>query len=664
MRTAHQGDIVAAQTGAAHAPQTPAPARRRPLLWAAIAVPAIAWTALYAGAAQPLTGTLERRASEALGRDVTIGGNFRVLVTPFSVYLTAGDVRIANPRWAMDDVLFSAQTVTARLSTFDLLIGRHGFRALDVRGGTLDLERSRHSGKVNWRVGKAGTLFDIASVQQLDADDLTIRYRDFGADIDTRLALASTGRGAIAFSGAGKIGERAFTLRGTSQSADDQPTTFDIGARTGGIELGLQGTADGPLRLARADLTASAKGGDFSELAAFAGISLPAMPGYDLKAQLGHAPNAWHFGRIEGRIGRTDLSGKLTLDQRRARPRIVAQLASRSLDMRDGMTLLGLRTDPPPIDMAYAGLPVTQRLLPDAALSSAALRRFDAVIDYEADRVTGVAQAPTQLSLKLALVKGVLTLSPVTIDLAGGFVSSDIMIDGRQSPALARYDIRLSPTPMGRLLAQWGVAPIGTTAMAKGRIELTGRGETLRETFANASGRIALIIPQGQLRTQRASASGLDLANLNAAIFRDAQLGAAQVNCGLIAFTVRDGLASADPILIDTAGNLLSGHGRIDLRDETIDLRLSADGKSFAFLNRPIPVRVGGTFADPLVTREPISWFRPGSIFGLTMNLPNLGAIFSFVDPGDARDAACGPVLRGAPGSAQRERTDELANLR
>lgn len=666
MEPAHQGDDFAGHAGhlrvrLAQMTQIPASkARKRPLLWAAIALPAIAWTALYAGAATPLKGLLERRATASLGRDVSVDGQLRLLITPFSLSITAGDVRIANPRWAMAPDLLTARQVTARLSTFDLLIGRQGIRALDVRGGTLDLERSRHSGRTNWQVGEAGTPFDLAAVRQIDADDLSLRYRDFAAETDAQLTLSTRGHGAVAFTGNGRMSERAFTLSGALTSANELPARLAVAARTQSILFTLDGTADSPLGLAKTNLTVSAKGNDFSQLTALAGIPLPAMPGYALKADLAHAPNAWHFGRIEGRIGRTDLGGKLILDQRRARPRIVAQLASRSLDMSDGMRLLGMRVDPAPIDLSGAGLPLTRRILPDADIAPEALRRFDAVIDYEADQVAGTPQAPTQLSLRLALVKGVLSLSPVTIDLAGGFVSSDFLIDGRQAPALARYDIRLSPTPMGRLLAQWGVAPEGTTAMAKARIQLAGRGETLRETLANASGRIALIIPKGDLRTQRASRSGLDIANLNAAIFREAQPGPAQLNCGLIAFTVRDGIAASDPILIDTADNVLTGQGRIDLRDETISLRLSAEGKRFSFLRQPAPVAIEGSLADPLVTREDAPWFRPARIFGMAMRFAHLDALFDFVDPGAAGDTACGPVLSGAPASAQHERLASL----
>lgn len=636
----------------------------RPWLWAAIVTPALLWTALYAGAASPLRGLVAERAGAALERNVTIGGPLRVLVTPFSIYVTAGDVRIANSRWAMDDALLAARQATVRLATFDLLIGRSGIRALDVRGGTLDLERSRYGGRVNWAVGKPGTLFDPAALRQLDADDLAVRYRDFGADTDMRLIASTAGWGGIAFAGRGKAGERAFTLEGEAQSGAERPARIAIAARTGGVALRLAGEAEGPLQLARARLTASVHGPDFAELAALAGIGLPAMPGYALTAQLSHAPQGWHFARIEGRIGGTDLSGKLTLDRRHPRPRVVAQLASRTLDAADGMALFGLRRDPAPIAMPEAGLNLTARLLPDAAIAPAALRRFDAVISYTAERVTGTPHDPAHLSATLALVNGVLTLSPASVDLAGGFVSSDIVVDARRAPALVRSDIRLSPTPMGRLLAGWGVAPAGTDATARGRLQLSGRGNTLREALADASGRMALVIPEGTVRTQRASLSGLDVANLNAALFNAPPFGASQVNCGLIAFTVRDGIATADPILIDTDGNALSGEGRIDLRNETVDLHLSADGKRFAFRGQPARVRVSGPLADPLVSREPVAWFHPADLFGLRLSLPRLGALFSFIDPGDAPDMACGPILRGETAAAQQQQPRELAGLR
>jgi uncharacterized protein involved in outer membrane biogenesis len=622
----------------------PAPRRRRPLLWAALALPAAGWAALALGAATPLKGLIEQRAGDALGRAVTIGGPVRVFLTPFSMQIAAGQVHVANADWASAPALLDAGLVEARFDMFDLLIGRPRLRTLGLHDAVLDLERRADGGAVNWTPGKAGTLFDPAAISALSAQGTALRYRDRAANTDVRLALNDEGRGAIGLSGAAMIDGRRMTLAGTLRSSRSGPTQFDLDARMAGLSLRLNGVADGPLALGKARLSGTAQGPDFAQLAALGGIALPPMPGYEISARIGHARQGWRFSRIEGRIGGTDLAGRLTLDQRRARPLLVASLTSRQLDARDARHLFSLQDDP---DGA--------RLLPDAPLSSEALGRFDAVVDYRADRVTGTGQTPAHLTLKLALLRGMLQLSPASVDLAGGFVSTDLFIDARRDPALVRADLRLSPTPMGNLLHDWGIATAGTTAMVKGRIQLVGRGDTLREAIGTADGRMALIIPGGALRMAQASASSLDMAVLSDAIFQDG--GAAQlagVNCGLIAFTVRNGLASADPILIDTDGHVLTGTGQLDLRDERLDLRLHADGKSFGFFARPTPVQIGGTLADPMLLREERRWLRPGGWFGLP--LPDLGSILGFVDPEDVQAPACGPVLRGAPAVAQRER--------
>jgi len=618
---------------------------QRPLFWGGVVLPALVWTSLYAGAAEPLREPLARHASRALGRDVSIGGPLRILVTPFSIRLIADDVRVANPRWARTPDLLRAAQVTARFDTFDLMLGHPAWRGLDLRDGTLALERSADGRQASWTTGREGTLGDVTAVRKLTADGLRVHYRDPSKRSETRFTLTDAGGGAIRVDGQGTAGARRFAFGGTVRADDTDLTRIALQARGEGLALGVEARADSPFRLDRARISLEAKGSDFSRLAALAGIDLPAMPAYAMRAELGSSPGLWRFRDIEGHVGRTDLDGQLLLDLRQERPRIIADLASRSLDVADLRPLAGFREAAP--------AEAATRLIPDAVLSPQALRQFDARISYLADTVAGVPHTPRHLTFRLDLRHGLLKLSPASVDLDGGFISSDIMIDGRQDVALASYDIRLSPTPMGRLLASWGIAEQGTTTTLRGRLQLAGRGRTVRETLANAGGRIALIVPRGAMTTQRASAAPLDMANLNAALFRAGAGEAADINCGLIAFTVQGGVATADPILVDTRGNVLNGEGRIDLRDETIDLRLTADGKQFALFGRPNPVVLSGSFAAPVVTRERTSWFKPASLFGFSFRLPNIAAIFDFVDPDDTRVPQCGPVLSGQPGAAQ-----------
>jgi uncharacterized protein involved in outer membrane biogenesis len=645
-------------------PPAAMPQRRRLWPWAVLAMPMAGWAALALGAATPFKGMAERHATAALGRTVTIGGPLRLVVTPFTLRLTTQDLRIANAGWASRQPFLDLREATIEIATFDLLLGRPGIRKLDLRDGTLELERSADGRAANWAAAQPGTLLDAQAVQRIDADNLAIHYRDPARQTEARLMLRHGGRGIVDLIGSGVAGDQSFRLSGTAQSGADRPTRFDLRARTPDFALTLKGEADAPLRLADARLTGMVEGRDFSRLAALGGIALPAMPAFRLSARIGHVAQGWHFSHVDGRIGNTDLAGKVTLDRRRARPLLVAQLKSRALDLADAKSLFAIS----PADAIAPDSATSPRLLPDAALSPQALGAFDAVVDYNADSVTGSAHVPAHMAMKLALLRGVLQVSPMSVDIAGGFVSSDLLIDARQRPALVRADIRLSPTPMGRLLADWGIAPGGTTAMVKGRLQLAGRGETLRDALGNANGRMALVLPAGAVRMRPASASALDMASLSDAIFQKTAQEAtpADLNCGLIAFTVRNGVATADPILIDTDDHVLSGSGRIDLREERLDLRLSAQGKGFAFFGRPSPLLIGGTLATPATASEPVNWFRPARLFGLSMILPDFGAILGFVDPDEADAPACGPILRAAPATAQRKREDarDRADLR
>src|SRR3546814_2219165 len=86
--------------------------------------------------------------------------------------------------------------------------------------------------------------------------------------------------------------------------------------------------------------------------------------------------------------------------------------------------------------------------------------------------------------------------------MCGGFLSPDVEISATLRPVQTRYDIRLAPTPMGRLLSRWGAVETGTTGTLKARAELTGEGDSVRESLAPSDGRIAVIMPAGTFWTR------------------------------------------------------------------------------------------------------------------------------------------------------------------
>jgi hypothetical protein len=263
----------------------------------------------------------------------------------------------------------------------------------------------------------------------------------------------------------------------------------------------------------------------------------------------------------------------------------------------------------------------------------------------------------SNLGLKLDLDRSLLKLSPITFDIAGGHLTSDIVINARGRPVRTDYDIRLSPVKMGVLLAKFGAEESGTTGRLKARVQLKGVGDSVRESLGNSNGRIAIIMPAGTFWTRNVQLSELDIGTFVQKMWENKLTEPVQINCGLIAFTVRNGIAGADPILIDTKKNVIGGRGGFSFKTEALDLAIEADAKTFSMFSAQSPIGVQGYFAAPKI--DPISGelvARAGVGLGLLALVSPLAAVVAFVDPGDAEPTQCGPVLAGARAAAQREK--------
>jgi uncharacterized protein involved in outer membrane biogenesis len=208
---------------------------------------------------------------------------------------------------------------------------------------------------------------------------------------------------------------------------------------------------------------------------------------------------------------------------------------------------------------------------------------------------------------------------------------------------------------MGRLFAGWGLAESGTSGTIKGRVQLTGRGDSIADSLATSRGRIAFVMPQGTLWTRNVQLAEIDLGTFVQKMFAGKLKEPVSINCGLIGFTVRNGIAAADPILIDTRKNVIVGRGGFSFRTEAVDLAIRADAKKFSMFSGQSPVGIGGHFSAPaLDVISPQLVGRAGVALGLAVVATPLAGVLAFVDVGDAKSAACGPVLSGATARGQR----------
>src|SRR3546814_16791583 len=106
---------------------------------------------------------------------------------------------------------------------------------------------------------------------------------------------------------------------------------------------------------------------------------------------------------------------------------------------------------------------------------------------------------------------------------------------------------------------------------------MTGLGNTLHDSRGASNSRIAVILPAGSMWARNVQLSELDIGTFITKMFQKKLKDPVEINCGLIAFTVRDGVAAADPNIIDTRKNVMLGRGGFSFRNVSMDLAFSSE---------------------------------------------------------------------------------------
>ncbi|PTM47775.1 hypothetical protein C8J24_1177 [Sphingomonas aerolata] len=642
----------------------------RNILIGIVAVIAAIWLVLYITKGRFLKHPFERIVGSMTNRTVTVGGDFQLYFAPFRIKFYAERFTLSNPDWASRPNLFQADKLDTRIAPLSLIFGKRRLYWLDLVNGAVDLEWNAAHTANSWTFSdkKGGEPLEFPRIDVATVTGTSVRYLDprmrvlANLDVaDIRSVDATIGR-AVGLKGTGQLRETPFTVTAQLLSPD---ATANRGQnklvarmRATGNVIDVAGTLPSIADVENVPLAVTARGANLSTLLGVIDVAIPNTRTYRLRGQLVKQGEEYHFTRITGVAGKTDLAGKLTITNGE-RIHLDSVLATKSLDIVDAAPFIGYNPDIVESRGAVAAAAATgagaQRLLPDGNFPVETMQIFDADLKWTIGVVRSKNIPISNVDLTLDLERGRLALSPLTFAMARGNVASDAVFDTRSRPSAVSYDIRLAPTPMGRLLKGYGLAEAGTTGTIKGRIKLDGRGDSIHDSLASSRGRIAFVMPSGALSVRNVQLAELDIGTFAQRMFQGKLDEPVQVNCGLIGFTVRGGVAAADPILIDTKKNVIVGRGGFSFRNEAVDLAFRADSKKFSLFAGQSPVGFGGVFAAPkmsVVSKDLLA--RVGTGLGLALVATPVAGVLAFVDVGDAKATACGPVLAGATAKAQR----------
>lgn len=638
-----------------------------------IALIVLAWAILYITKGRFLKHSFESIASRYSEREVKVAGDFQFYLDIIDARFVADGMTISNPKWASRPNFFEANHIAARIKTIPLIFGERKAEWLILDGAKVDAEWDAQR-RNSWTFGdpdKKGEPFQWPIITRATVTKSEVRYIDPMLFLKTDIKVGDIAAGGtkidgkVPFTGTGTLRGLPFTMDGALLSPNSTvqfgPTRFEMHARQAATRMDVDGRLLAATQIEGADLKLKVRGPNIARLFDLLGVAAPDTRAYQFTSKLTKVGGEWRFTSINGRYGASDLRGKMTISFPKERLFLDAALVSNLVDIIDVGPFIGyapqaLATQG--VQAAVAQTGGTPRLLPDAPLRMEAIRNFDAHILYKVKDFRNPKFPISNVNLTFDLDKSLMKLSPLTFDIAGGHLASDIAINARVPAVVTDYDIRLSPTPMGKLLTQFGVDQAGTTGTVKARIKMTGTGDTLRDSLATSDGRIAIILPKGTFWTKYIQLAEFDIGVFVQKLFQDKLKKPVQINCGLIGFTVRNGVAAADPILIDTDKNVMTAKGGFSFKDESLDMSFRADSKKFSLFSGQSPVGIKGYFAAPginIISPELLT--RGGAGIALGIVGTPLAALLAFVDPGDAKSAACGPVLAGAQATAMRTKS-------
>ncbi len=607
--------------------------KRRALIWVGsvfgiIVIAAVIFVATLD--ANKAKGYISAAVSKATGRQLTIGGDLQVDFGWIS-RLRASQIQFENASWSKYPQMTEVGLVDVQIDVWQLLSKfRLVLPSITVSQPKVILEKNA-DGAANWEFQAAPAVTEPAVpqkrtefpiIEKVVIEDGTFLFNN--QQTNTQLELKLTQAEAAGFleepvklkvKGTYQKLPLSLSLDGGSyenlrSSKDPYPLKINVGV--GKLKVNINGNLTEPLAMKGEDVTLDVQGDDMANLFPLIRLVFPSTPPYKLKGHLKHEGQAWSFSNFSGRVGDSDLSGTIRVDTEPKRPAMKADLISNLVDFKDLAGFIGGKpasgSDETASDeqekQAAATKEESDRIFPDQPYDLERLRAMDADVRLRAKRILAPNLPIDDLNAKLSLSDGVLKFNPTVFGVANGRIEIYSTFDGSKQPSKVNIDARLRQLDLKRFLksefAQKTIGPIG------GRIVLSGTGQSFRDIMATASGNTFVMMSGGEISELLVRLAGLNVARALGVLVRGDK--PIPIRCALLDLQATDGQMGVQTLVFDTANSIISGEGKIDLRDEKLDIMLTPVPKDFSPLSLRSYIRVNGTlknisaFPDPIKT--------------------------------------------------------------
>jgi uncharacterized protein involved in outer membrane biogenesis len=624
-------------------------------------------------------------ASADLGRKVSIDGNLEAHLFSWNPRLIVEGLRIANADWAPRRPMLTVRRLDVSLSLPSILQSQLVFPRVEIDAPDIDLERDSAS-RANWDFSTPGATKPqkpgaspparIPVIQQFILTEGTLAANDrvrklkFDGQITVDEKQRSADQTALRVRGSGMLNGKPFDLRldgGPLINTDhSKPYGFDAAVTAADIKLTAHTDIQHPFDLGAVTSKFHLTGKDLADAFYLTGLALPNTPPYDLAGTAVRDGMKFRVDDFHGRLGGSDINGKLGIDAGRDRPKLSAALTSRVLNLADLAAPLGTQATPERKSQTLANATdassaqhggaeatggdaraTSARLLPDADLQVARVRGMDADVMFDAESITTPKLPLKQVHFHLILDDGKLELTPLQFTLPEGQFSGRVALNARSAVPVTDIDMQLKNLDLTQFKpSSSNTAPLSGDLV--GRIKLHGSGTSVHKTAADVEGDITLVVPKGEMRAAFAELTGINVASGLGLLLTKKDENTA-IRCGVMSFHADHGNLKATTLVVDTNRVLITGAGDVDLGTEGLDMSLRGQPKGIRLVRLRSPIKIHGSLSHPQIALQAGNLAgQAGGAIALGALLTPVAALLAFVDAGLAKDADCAQLIAQA----------------
>jgi len=574
-------------------------------------------------------------------------------------HLIANDVHVGNPAHMKQADMAAVRQFSFSLNPFGLLHHTIGIPVLRFDSPRVDLVRtdSEHYNWVykkkeeesKWKLDLERVVLTDGVVRFVDAvtkANVTAHVRTLDKDPKYGIGFEIGGSyNGAPVTGGGKVGQVL--------SLKDQDTPYPVQAdmRSGPSRIAIEGTVTAPAKLKAVDLQLELAGRSMARLYNFTGITLPETPAFStsgrLRGELDREYGRWTYENFKGKVGTSDIHGKLVYEGGKPRGKLSGNVASNKLVFEDLGPLIGADSNESKKARGVEAVQPGGKVLPVEEFRTERWKAIDADVRYAADKIVREKTLPiSKLSAHLIMKDGVITLDPLDFGVAGGALRSTIRLDGSGK---AGNTIAATAKVQARHIQIKQLFPTieqmqATVGQVNGDAQLSATGTSVAALLGSSNGEVKALVNQGTISKMLLEMMGLNVGNIIVTkLFGDKPV---QLNCLAADFDVRKGVMQSQVFVVDTKEAIINVDGTINLANEALNLTIHPETKALRLFTLRSPLYVRGPFSKPDVAVDKgVLALKAGGAAALAAVAAPVAALIPLINTGPGEDSDCGRLV-------------------